>query len=86
MMLLCMCLSRLWSYLSKQAVTSADNCNFEHGMDNEIENLSDKRNLLVVKAHHGDAHDVRVSIFSNVIINFHATIYIIHLLVYTKLT
>ena len=86
MMLLCMCLSRLWSYLSKQAVTSANNCNFELGMDNEIENLNDKRNLLVVKAHHGDAHDVRVSIFSNVIINFHATIYIIHLLVYTKLT
>ena len=66
-------------------MTSANNCNFELGMDSEIENLNDKRNLLVVKAHHGDAHDVRVSIFSNVIINFHATIYIIHLLVYTKL-
>ncbi|KAG2565481.1 uncharacterized protein LOC120684033 isoform X4 [Panicum virgatum] len=52
----------LWSYLSKQAVTSADNCNFEHGMDNEIENFSDKRNLLVAKAHHGDAHDVNSKI------------------------
>ncbi|KAG2571136.1 hypothetical protein PVAP13_7KG080400 [Panicum virgatum] len=52
----------LWSYLSKQAVTSANNCNFELGMDNEIENLNDKRNLLVVKAHHGDAHDVNSKI------------------------
>ncbi|PUZ46523.1 hypothetical protein GQ55_7G086600 [Panicum hallii var. hallii] len=51
----------LWSYLSKQAVTSADNCNFEHGMDNEIENLNDK-SLLVAKAHHGHAHDVNSKI------------------------
>lgn len=74
------CLSRLWSYLSKQAVATADNCNLQHGMDNESEDLNDKKNL-VTKAHHGDAHVVRVFIFSIVIISFHAIISIIHLLV-----
>ncbi|CAL5033101.1 unnamed protein product [Urochloa decumbens] len=52
----------LWSYLSKQAVTSADNCNFQHGMDNESENLNDRKNLLVAKARHGDAHIVNSKI------------------------
>ncbi|KAJ1270399.1 hypothetical protein BS78_06G049500 [Paspalum vaginatum] len=41
----------LWSYLSKQAVASADDCNFQHGMVNENDNLNDKKNLLVAKAH-----------------------------------
>lgn len=58
---------------------SADNCNFQHGMDNVSENLNDKKNHFVAKAHHGDAHVVRIFIFSIVIINFHATIYIIDL-------
>ncbi|TKW03603.1 hypothetical protein SEVIR_7G052100v4 [Setaria viridis] len=48
----------LWSYLGKQALASADNCNFQHGMDNESENLNDKKKHLVAKAHHGDAHVV----------------------------
>ncbi|CAO2034498.1 unnamed protein product [Urochloa humidicola] len=52
----------LWSYLSKQAVASADNCNFQHGMNNGSENLNDRKNLLVAKVRHGDAHIVNSKI------------------------
>ncbi|OEL36602.1 hypothetical protein BAE44_0002380 [Dichanthelium oligosanthes] len=56
------CLSRLWSYLGKQAVASADNYYFQHDMDNESENLNGKKNLLVAKSHQGDAHIVNSKI------------------------
>lgn len=52
-------ISRLWSYLSKQAVAPADNCNFQHGMNNECGNLNEKKDL-VAKSHHGDVHIVRI--------------------------
>ncbi|XP_062184213.1 uncharacterized protein LOC133888106 isoform X2 [Phragmites australis] len=48
----------LWGYLSKQSLALAENCSFQHGVDNESENLNDKKNLLVPKGHHGDAHIV----------------------------
>uniref|UniRef100_A0A0E0KNV6 RRM domain-containing protein n=1 Tax=Oryza punctata TaxID=4537 RepID=A0A0E0KNV6_ORYPU len=42
--------SWLWGYLSKRALTSADNSSIQRGLTNEIRNRSAKKNLQVAKA------------------------------------
>uniref|UniRef100_A0ACD5UPJ3 Uncharacterized protein n=1 Tax=Avena sativa TaxID=4498 RepID=A0ACD5UPJ3_AVESA len=44
----------LWGYLSKRVATLADDSSVQHGLENEIGNLNDAKNLLVTKTQPGD--------------------------------
>ncbi|XP_052152912.1 uncharacterized protein LOC127771124 [Oryza glaberrima] len=56
--------SWLWGYLSKKALTSADNSSIQHGLTNEIRNRSTKKNLQFAKALSEDTFIVNSDILS----------------------
>uniref|UniRef100_A0A0E0P744 RRM domain-containing protein n=1 Tax=Oryza rufipogon TaxID=4529 RepID=A0A0E0P744_ORYRU len=56
--------SWLWGYLSKKALTLADNSSIQHGLTNEIRNRSTKKNLQVANALSEDTFIVNSDISS----------------------